>query len=173
MADHDVSYSVAHVSYVVAVVCGALALAAAGWLLVSVSHGPSSGQVRVSGSDPERSRPFVTHHRVHSPLQRCIDATASRGVPGCPASSSARSASPQLSDRHLRRPARLSTREVKTRVAPAPAPSTPQSPPSSNPQPATTQSSTPSVPTSTPRRLPHNGPVPGGNTGPPHTGPRP
>lgn len=188
MAEQDVSY----VSYWVAAVCGGLALVAVAWLLLSLSPGTSGGNALVRVSERQVSRPFAAHHRLPDQTQRCIDSAAARGVSGCAAAPSAPSAPPAPSDRRAQRsthPA-VEVSAPRTHVPPPPASTNPQpatlqpatlqssTPPPSNPPPSSPQSSNPPPPTSphpSPTRpsLPHNGPVPGGDTSPPHTGPRP
>lgn len=171
------------------------ALGAVTWLLVSLSPGTSGSDLRVG--DRQVSRLPFAPHRLPDQMQRCSDAAAGRGVSGCVAASSAPSAPPTPSVHRVQR----STRPGAVGVAPPPsqvpspsAPATlqastvqvavlqPSTPQPSAPQPSTLQPTTPqpstpppSTPHSAPTRqpLPHNGPVPGGNTNPPHTGPRP
>jgi hypothetical protein len=141
-----------------------LMLAAFAWLLVSPSPGTSGGNDQVS--DRQVSGTLFAHHRPLDQMRRCIDAAG--GVSGCPASSFAPSAPPTPSDRRVQQSTRPGAVGVTSLPAQVPALSAPASPP-----PATLQSSTP--PPAAPARqpLPHHGPVPGGNTSPPHTGPHP
>lgn len=177
MDDQGVTYSHDASYWVGAVVLG-LVLAGVAWLLASLSTGTGGGRVQVRGSDRQVSRSLSAPHRLPDQTQRCIDAAAARGVPVCTATSFAPSARATPSDRRAQR----STHQVAVVVTPPPTPGPAPSAPASI-QPATLQPSTPpssTPPSSTPppatptrRSLPHNGPVPGGNTSPPHTGPRP
>ena len=154
------------------------ALGAVAWLLVSLSPSTSGGSDRVSVSERQVSRSLSPHHQLLAQRQRCIDAAAARGGPGCVAASVAPSAPPIPADRRAQgstHPAAVVVTPPTTQVS---APTTPASlPPStqqaSTQQPSTQQPSTPSQPAPTRHPSPHNGPVPGGNTSPPHTGPRP
>lgn|SRR5690349_18643913 len=152
-----------------------LALAAAAWMLVSPSTGARGpDQVRVSGGrhvshawDPNRP---PEHQR-----QRCVEAAAARGVTGCAAASSLRFAPPTLPAlraQPVTRAGALGATPPPTQVlASAPATVQPSTPQPSSPSPSTAQPSTPPTPTRQP--LAHHGPVPGGSTSPPTTGPRP
>jgi hypothetical protein len=166
------------------------ALAAVTWLLVSLSPGPSGGDLRVG--DRQVSRPPFAHHRLPDQMQRCIDADAGRGVSGCVAASSAPPTPPTPSVHRVQRSTRPGAVGVTPPPTQVPSPSAPatlqastvqvsvvqqSTPQQSTPQPSAPQPSAPqpSAPPPAPTRqpLPHNGPVPGGNTSPPHTGPRP
>jgi hypothetical protein len=143
-----------------------LVLAALAWVLVGVR--PTSGdhgQVHASGSQISGA---LTDHGPLDHTQRCVDAAAARQVSGCAATSYALSAPPTPSDRRVQR----STGPRAVAVTPPPAqvsvPPVQPSLPQSNQQPSTQQ---PRAPTK--RSVPHNGPVPGGATAPPHTGPQP
>jgi hypothetical protein len=111
------------------------------------------------------------HHQPLHQLQRCIDAVAPGGVSWCVASSSGASAPPAApSERSVRGATGPGAMGVTPRPTQVVVPSGPASTPPS------TQPSTPRPATPARRRLPHKGPVPGGtggNTSPPHTGPRP
>jgi hypothetical protein len=146
----------------------ALVLAALGWLVVSPGPGAGGGdEVRVSGR--QGSWVVSPHLRPLDQMQRCVAAAGALGVSGCVAGPSTPSASPTPSDRST--PRSTSRGEVGVTPSPAevPAPSAPASLPPAQPQP----SSSPPPPVPTRLRVPHSGPVPGGNTSPPHTGPRP
>jgi hypothetical protein len=165
MTDHKASYWFATVS-------GGLALVAVAWLLVSLDPGTSGGNVQVGASDRRVSHPLPRHHRVPNQMPRCIDATPAR-VPGCLASPVAPSAPTTPPVRRVQRSTRPGTVGVTPPATQVPALSAPASPQPSTTQPSATPSPAPSSPAQARQPLPHNGPVPGGNTSPPHTGPRP
>lgn len=149
------------------------ALAALAWLLQPLFQGPSGGQTS--------SYPLSTHHRLLDPMRRCIDATATRGVPGCANPSFAPTAPSTPSQRRVQRSTRAASgrgtppqTRVSTSSAPASRPPATSPPVAPSPtQPPATQPTPQPPPASTPSPSPHDGPVPGGNTAQPHTGPRP
>jgi|tagenome__1003787_1003787.scaffolds.fasta_scaffold20939178_2 hypothetical protein len=155
--------------WVVAIALG-LVLVAVAWLLVSPSPGTGGGNAPAPSSNRQIS--LSAHYRLLDQMQRCMDVAAGRRGSGCLAASSAPSGSPSPSVRPLQRSARLTAVAVAPPPTQVPEPSAPATvapatlPPSS-PQPS------PQPPAPALRPLPHNGPVPGGNTSPPHTGPRP
>jgi hypothetical protein len=161
MDDHDLA------NWVGGVALG-LVLAAVAWLLVSPSPGTRAGDDSVGLSDRQVSRIVSAYTPTFDPIQRCIDVAVSGCLPG----SSGPSGPPTPSQRRTQR----STRPGAVMVAPPPtqvlAPSAPASVPPATPPPATPQTSSP-APAPTPAPVQLKGPVPGGNTSPPHTGPRP
>jgi hypothetical protein len=148
-----------------------LVLAAVAWLLVSPSPGTSGGNDQVRVSDRQLS--LSAHYRALGLMQRCIDAAAARGVSGCVAASFGPSAPPTPSDRRLQRSTRPGAVGVTPVPIQVPAPSAPATLQPATLQPATPPPATPPSPAPTRRPVPRNGPVPGGNTSPPHTGPSP
>jgi len=140
-----------------------LMLAVAAWLLVTPSSGASGGdgQVRVSDVQPSRTIPTQSHSRPGQ-MQRCVDKGPAPGVSGCVAAFPTSSSRPATSDRRLQR----STRPGAAAVTPPPTRAL--APSSATPQPSTPPPTAPAR-----RPAPHHGPVPGGSTSAPHTGPRP
>lgn len=156
-----------------------LVLAAITWLLVFSSPGTGGGSDQVRVSDPRVARNIAARHRPLDQMQSCIDAAAARSVSGCAAASFAPSMPPTPSDRRVQRSTDRGAVGPGAPSVPVVAPSAPTSPPPATPQPSTSPpASTPPPqptqhPASTQQPVSHTGPVPGGNTNPPHTGPRP
>jgi hypothetical protein len=163
-----------------------LVLAAVAWLLVAPVP-RMSGAGQAGPGDRQVSRTLSVHPHSLEEMQLCIDASAIRGLPGCVAASFVPSL-PTPSAHRAQRAAGQAPAGVTPPPSQVPAVSAPATPPPATVQPAVFQpadppssappSSTPPPPTSPPsaptrRPVPHKGPVPGGNTTPPHTGPRP
>jgi len=151
-----------------------MVLAAVAWLLVSQSPRTSGGNDTVSMRDRQVSRTVSAYTPTLDPIQRCIDAA----VPGCLAGSSGPSGPPTPSDRGVQRSTRPAAVSVTAPPTQVPALSAPASPPPAtrppaSPQPSSPQPSTPASPAPTRAPLHLKGPVPGGITSPPYTGPRP
>jgi hypothetical protein len=170
MDDQEASYW----SYWVGAAALVLVLAAVAWLFVSTSAGTTDANVQAPVTVQQVSGTRPAHHQPRDRAQRCVDAAAGRGVSGCVAETSAPSAPPTPSERRVHRStlrAVVDVNAVASNVAigsaPAASPVTPTTPPST-PPPSTPP---PAAPARAP--VPHHGPVPGGNTSPPHTGPRP
>lgn len=142
-----------------------LMLAAVAWVLVSPSSGTSGGNDPVPVSDRQASGTGFAIHRPLHQGQRCIAA-------GCMAPRYAPSAPPTSSDRRVQGSNSPGAVGVMPPPAQVSAPAAPTSQPPPTQQPSTSPPSTP-PPGPTQQRLPHHGPVPGGNTTPPQTGPRP
>lgn len=139
----------------------ALTLAIGAWLLVSPSSETSGGVARLRVSDVHPSSTMSAQPRIRpSQMQRCINKGPAPGVSGCVAASLV---PPTPADHRAQRSIRPGAVGVTS-------PATQVSPPSA---PATLPASTPATHTPTRQPLPHKAPVPGGNTNPPQTGPRP
>jgi hypothetical protein len=146
------------------------ALAAVVWLIAPLSHDTSGITDQVSVEQVPHA--LSPHHRLLNRMERCSDSASTRGMPGCAAASFPTSAPPASSSPPDRR-AHRSTRPVAAVVAP-PSSQVSVAPAPASPAPAiVTQTATPAPVTATRQASPHGGPVPGGTTSPPHTGPRP
>lgn len=153
------------------------AVAAVAWLLVPMSHVTNARSDQAGISARQVSPDVSTPARRHDRLRRCVDAAVSRGGSGCAAAPSASPTPPAHRSQRSARPGAVAVTPTRTPEPSAPLtpqPTLPATPPApaTTPQPSAPQ---PTTPAPAPPQQPssHHGPVPGGSTSPPHTGPRP
>jgi hypothetical protein len=146
-----------------------LVLAAVAWLLLVPGPGAGGGRDQVRASERRVSQAWDPNRPPEHQMQRCVDAAAARALTGCLVAAYVRPVQPTPSavPRALR-----PSRPVAVVVTPPPT-HVPASAGPVNLPPATVPPSAPPPPAPTRQTSARNGPVPGGNTGPPHAGPRP
>jgi hypothetical protein len=157
-----------------------LAIVAAAWLLLSPGPGASRADEQVRVSDRTVTSSLDARHRPLDQARHCSDAVAAAGVAGCVA---APLAPTTPSDRAVDRATPATGVSARlTQVSPPSTstlqqvtlqPTTLQLATLSSPTPSSPTPSSPARQSPGPTSSPHDGPVPGGSTSPPQTGPSP